>query len=144
MTLLNVKRNNLPETNFSDILDDFFNWNTNSLYSRASSPSVNISENKEDYTLEVAAPGFKKSDFNVHIDNDLLTIEATREESKNDNEKNYTRREFSFSNFKRAFTLPDVVEGQKADAKYDDGILSVTLPKKDEAKVKPVKQINIH
>ncbi len=107
-------------------------------------PSVNIKETTDAFEVEVAAPGFDKSDFNIELDNNLLTISS---EKKVENEvkegEKITRQEFSYQSFKRSFTLPEIVEGDKITAKYENGILSLTIPKKDEAKPKPVKQIKV-
>ncbi|HKL89953.1 Hsp20/alpha crystallin family protein [Muricauda sp. NFXS6] len=137
-----VKRNNLF---FPSLMNDFVSpdwfggtekWNT-------SVPAVNIKDNTEGFELELAVPGMKKDDFTVEVDNDVLTISSeikTENEEKNDN---YTRKEFSYASFKRAFTLPETVDGSKIDAKYEDGILKLTLPKKQEALPKPKRLIEI-
>jgi len=107
-------------------------------------PSVNIKESVDEYEVEVAVPGFDKSDFNIELDNNLLTISSEKRmsEEERDDEK-ITRREFSYQSFKRSFTLPELVEDEKISAKYENGILSITIPKKEEAKPKPIKQIEI-
>ncbi|MBT5528736.1 MAG: Hsp20/alpha crystallin family protein [Cytophagia bacterium] len=93
--------------------------------------------------MEVAAPGLKKNDFNVKLDNDVITIETKTEEKEMKEEMNFTRREFNYSSFSRSFTLPDSIESSKIDAKYEDGVLKVMLPKKEEAKVKALREIKI-
>ena len=92
----------------------------------------------------MSAPGFEKSDFKIELNNSLLTI-SSEKKIKNETKEGqqFTRREFSYQSFSRSFTLPDTVEGEKIKAKYDNGILSVSIPKKEEAKPKPVKQIEI-
>jgi HSP20 family protein len=87
----------------------------------------------------------KREDFKVELDNNVLTISSNREEKQEDqNNENFTRREFSYQYFQRSFSLPEnKVEGDKISARYVDGILHITVPKKDEAKVKPIKQISI-
>ena len=137
-----VKRNNLF---FPSLMNEFMGpdwfggtdkWNT-------SVPAVNIKDNEEDFELELAVPGVKKDDFTVEVDNDVLTISSEMKSENEDVKGNYTRKEFSYSSFKRAFTLPDTVDGSKIDAKYEDGILKLTLPKKQEALPKPKRMISI-
>ncbi|RXJ51169.1 Hsp20/alpha crystallin family protein [Gelidibacter gilvus] len=106
-------------------------------------PAVNIKENANEFYLEIAVPGMKKSDFNIDVDNKILSISSETKEEKEQKEENYTRREFGYSSFKRTFTLPDTIETDKISAQYKEGILTVHLPKKEEAKEKPAKRINI-
>jgi len=107
-------------------------------------PAVNVLDTANDYLVEMAVPGLKKSDFDINIDNHLLSISAEVKSDYEDVEnENYTRREFGYSTFKRTFTLPEFVETDKISAKYDDGILKVTLPKREEAKKKPLKNIKV-
>lgn len=113
---------------------------------RGSVPAVNVRETNEAYELEVAAPGLGKEDFKVELDNNTLVISAEKEDKHEEqNEKgNYTRREFSYQSFVRTFSLPErMVEGDRISAKYHDGILHITVPKTEEAKVKPAKKIAI-
>ena len=132
------------------LLEDFFSrdWADSTLANRTngfSLPAVNVRETNDDFILEVAAPGMKREDFKVELDNNVLTISSNREEKQEDrNYENFTRREFSYQYFQRSFSLPEnKVVGDKISARYVDGILHITVPKKDEAKVKPVKQISI-
>ncbi|MTE25709.1 Hsp20/alpha crystallin family protein [Winogradskyella ouciana] len=106
-------------------------------------PAVNVLDNDDEYIVEMAVPGLKKSDFDVNIDNQLLSISAESNTENEDTNENYTRREFGYSSFKRTFSLPETVETDKIEAKYEEGILKVMLPKRDEAKKKPLKQIKI-
>jgi HSP20 family protein len=120
------------------ILDDFFkpwnSWSESDFEKRFSAPSVNITENKDDYKINVAAPGLTKNDFKINVDGNLLTISAEKEEKKDEKEKNFTRREYNYSSFSRTFTLPDGVNADKIDAIYENGELKLSLPKKDEVK----------
>jgi HSP20 family protein len=102
-------------------------------------PAVNIVDNESDFTLEVAAPGLQKEDFNIEVKNDKLTIWT--EVRKQENAKKYARKEFGFGNFKRTFTLSDKVDTDNISARYTDGILYVVLPK--IAQPKTGKNINI-
>ena len=106
-------------------------------------PAVNIREGEKDFTLELAVPGQKREDFNVEIDNDVLTISMESNDEKTEKEGEYTRREFRYTSFKRAFTLPETVNQDAIRADYKDGILRFTLPKKEEALPKPKRLIEI-
>jgi len=108
-------------------------------------PAVNVKENDEAFEIEVAAPGMTKSDFRVSLENNLLTISSEKKEEKKEEEKGrFTRREFSYQSFQRSFTVPEnLVEGDKISAKYCEGILCITLPKKEEIKPKPAREISI-
>lgn len=121
---------------FPAFLDDFFKpWNEWFNGGRARSiPAVNITENKEDYKVSVAAPGLKKGDFNINVEGNVLTISCEKEESKEEKGERHTRKEYNYSSFSRSFTLPDEVNKEKIDAYYEDGVLKLTIPKKDEVK----------
>lgn len=144
MTL--VRYNNaLPGLISRFLENDLENWNSNN-YTETNStlPAVNIRENNESYGIEVAAPGFDKNDFQISLDNDLLTISSEKVANNETTEdERFTRKEFSYQSFKRTFTLPELVEEDKITAKYENGILKIAIPKKEEAKPKPVKQIAV-
>lgn len=106
-------------------------------------PAVNVIESADEFRIELAAPGLQKEHFALKLDNNLLTVSATKEDSSDTKAERYTRREFSYSSFQRTFTLPTSVNTERIAASYTDGILSVSLPKRDEAKVKPVRLIDI-
>ncbi len=106
-------------------------------------PAVNILEDDEGYTIEVAAPGLNKKDFNINLENNVLTISSEREHKVEDNAATTRRREFGYHSFKRSFSLPDSIDAEKIKASHKDGILYVALPKREEAKVKPARQISI-
>ena len=145
---LSSDRNRNNDSSLSSWVDNFFengmgtgflsNFNTGMTL-----PAVNIKENKDEYILELAIPGLKKSDFDIDVDNKVLSISSEIETSNEEKEENYTRREFGYSSFKRTFTLPDTVDSDKVNATYTDGILSVNLPKREEAKEKPARRIEI-
>ncbi|MBW8334743.1 MAG: Hsp20/alpha crystallin family protein [Prolixibacteraceae bacterium] len=108
-------------------------------------PSVNIREDENGFEVDMAAPGFEKKDFKIELLNNLLTISSEKKvETETKEGQQFTRQEFSYQSFSRSFTLPNTVEGEKIQAKYENGILKVAIPKKEEAKPKPVKQIEIH
>ena len=124
---------------FGDDLFSRFFGNT----ANTTMPAVNIKEGKEEFTIELAAPGFDKKDFKIDLNNNILEISSEKEVKNEENDEKVMRCEFQYASFKRYFTLPDTVETDKIKANYKDVILSVVVPKKDEAKVKPVRQISI-
>lgn len=122
--------------------DDYFNidWPLK----RSSIPSINVYETNDDYRIEVAAPGLKKEDFKIELDNNILKISSEHKTENEQKEKEkILRREFNFCSFKRVFTVPDTVEADKIKAKHENGILTITLPKKESGKVKPTRTIEI-
>jgi len=144
MTLIRYQ-NQLPS-----LFDRFFGseleeWNRNNFSTTNTTlPSVNIKENKDAFEVEVAVPGFEKSDFNIELNNDVLTISSEKEIKNEVKEgEKITKQEFSYQSFTRSFTLPELVDEDKITAQYKKGILSINIPKKEEAKPKPVKQIKI-
>jgi|SRR3990170_7682773 len=148
MTL--VKRNGslnpLPAL-FDDFFNrDLFNWN-NSNFSDTNTtiPAVNIKETADNYEVEVAAPGMTKKDFKIELDGNTLTISSERSSQKEeDRDERYSRREFSYQSFQRTFNLQkEVVDLDKIEAKYENGLLHLLIPKKEEAKQKPPKLIQI-
>lgn len=138
-----VKTNSLPS--FGDMMEDF--WNAEGffgrpLFSKDVLPAVNIKNRKKDYLIEVAAPGFKKEDFEVSIEDGQLRIFASSSESNKEETEEFTRREFSTASFQRAFTLPQQVNHDKVKAVYKDGLLKITL-EKDGDKEKSGRMVKI-
>ena len=136
-TRLLSKPSNLMPAMFDDFFKPWNDWfeNGGSLWGRMLTiPAVNIAENKDDYRVSLAAPGMKKDDFNIDVEGNMLTISSQREEDKEEKGKKFTRREYSYSSFSRSFTLPEEVNKEKIEAKYEDGVLHLVLPKKEEAK----------
>ncbi len=105
-------------------------------------PAVNIKEENDKFVLEMAAPGLKKDDFKINLDNYQLTISAETKDEKKEKEDNYTRREFIYNSFSRSFTLPKTIDIEKIRADYKNGVLNLVLPKKEE-EAKLTKQIKI-
>lgn len=147
-----VKSNGTYFPSVPSLFDDLFNrdWLDSSLANwrgnGASLPAVNVMETNDDFKIEVAAPGMKRDDFKVELDNNVLTISSERQDSseQKDSNGNYSRREFSYQSFQRSFALPENrVLGDKITARYVDGILHVTVPKSEDAKVKPARQIAV-
>ena len=137
-----VKRNDVL---FPSLLNEIFkpDWFGGMENIGKNVPAVNIKENETDFELELAVPGRKKDDFNIEIDNNVLTISSEIKSEDSVSEKNYTRREFGYSSFKRAFTLPETIDEGKIKAKYEDGLLKFTLPKKKEALPKHKRMIEL-
>lgn len=139
--LATVKRQNPYFPTLSDFFKDSYlndsDWST--------SPAVNIAENKEGFRIEVAAPGLGKDDFKINVEKRVLEISSEKENTKEEGseEDRYHRREFYYSSFKRTFTLPSYADVDNISANYKDGVLSVTVPKKEEAKEKPAREISI-
>ena len=133
MTLI---KSNFPWNDLSDLFDD--RWLKTRFANGDWSPAVNVIDNANNYEIEVAAPGIKKEDFKVHIEKGLLTISGQTDNEKEEKNKNYTRKEFSSKSFTRSFTLPENINEEAVNAKYDNGVLKLTLTKK--IKVDPKKK----
>ena len=127
---------------FNELFNDFFDNMINNSQ-RFTSPAVNITETDENFKLSLAAPGLAKEDFKISIDNDMLSISAEKKEEKNTSVEKFTRQEFSYSSFKRTFSLPEQVDAEKVTANYENGVMVLVLPKREEAKPKPTREIKI-
>ncbi len=142
MTL--VKNNNTP---FVGLFDELFNqfpntWGRDWQHEHSHAPAVNIYESNDAYLLELNAPGRNKEDFKVNIEKGLLTISYEKKENLEQKDQKTLRREFSYRSFKRSFSLDEKINAEGIQARYDNGVLKLTLPKKEEVKVSP-KQITI-
>lgn len=140
-----VKANQKIPT-YRSIFDDLFNDWSLSNFSETNStlPAVNIKESNEGFVVEVAAPGFDKKDFNINLNQDILTISSEKRESEEQKAKNYTRKEYSYQSFSRSFNLPEhVIDGDKIEATYNNGELHISIPKREEAKPKPERLIAV-
>lgn len=145
-----VKRNQGYTTPVNSLLNEFFsdgfmNWPHGTIdKSWKRSPSVNIRDEKDAFELEFSVPGYSKEDFKVELDQNQLTVSGKLQKKEEDTKKNYTRREFSHSEFQRSFILPeDVVSEDELSAKYENGILNISIPKKEEKKPKAARMIEI-
>jgi HSP20 family protein len=131
------------------MFDDFFKpWNewfdTGGIWGRVMNvPAVNITEQKNGYEVSLAAPGLKKEDFKIDVDGNMLTISSEKEERKEENEEKYTRKEYNYSSFSRTFTLPEEITREKIEARYEDGVLKISLPRREEPKKTLAKQIAV-
>jgi HSP20 family protein len=121
-----------------DFFDDFMPSKSDQ-----SLPAVNIVDDKDEYRIEVAAPGLKKEDFRVNMDGNVLTIHSEKKVKNEEKNEKYTRKEFSYSSFQRSFTLPEGTDTENINASYVDGILTIHIAKKEEAKKQEPKQIAI-
>ena len=131
---------------FNDFADDFFNTNISNFIGSdflASNPSVNVVESDDNFKIEVAAPGLEKKDFKLSVDKEQLFIESSKEESKGVKEEKFARREFNYTSFKRSFQLPENVDTNNIGAKYENGVLNITLPKVEKAIVEAKHTIKI-
>lgn len=137
-----IRRNNLV---FPDLMNEIFkpDWFGGLENFSGTFPPVNILENDTSFELELSVPGRKKEDFNIEIDEQVLTISSEIKKEEEAKEDGYTRKEFSYSSFKRAFTLPETIDEEGIKASYDNGILKFTLPKKEESLPKPKRLIEI-
>ncbi len=126
--------------------NDFFDWsNRNFSVTNTTLPAVNIKEDNDKFQVEVAAPGLKKEDFKIEVNHNMLSISSEKREEKTEGQEGgtYTRREFSYQSFVRSFSLPESVDADKIEASYNDGVLVLNIPKKEEAKPKPARVIQI-
>jgi HSP20 family protein len=140
MTLIRWHR----PTGLADMFQNFFDSDFNEFFGRRfTDPAANIIENPDSFQLDLAAPGMKKEDFKINLENNILTISSELENEKIEEGKNFTRKEFSYSSFARSFTLPKIIDLEKIKADYENGILKVLLPKKEEAKLEIKKEIKI-
>lgn len=106
-------------------------------------PSANIKESEDRFEIELGLPGAKKENIKIDLEDDVLTISSETKEEKSEEKDNYTRREFNYSSFSRSFTLPDIVDAEKISAEYKDGILNITIPKKESVIKKSQRRIEI-
>lgn len=130
----------------NSIFDDLFNNSFSNFVGSdfvSNVPSVNISESPNDFKIELAAPGLQKEDFDINIKKNTLTVSAKKEISNEVNKEKFTRKEFGYSSFSRSFQLPEGVESNSIEAIYENGILGIVLPKKEEAKELAPRAINV-
>ena len=119
---------------FDDFLRPWNEWFDDGYTRVGRVPAVNITEEDDAFQLSVAVPGMKKSDFEIDVEGNQLTISCSKEEAQTEKEAKYTRKEYSYHSFERVFTLPNEINKDKIDATYENGVLKLTLPKKEEAR----------
>jgi HSP20 family protein len=146
-----MRTNNLPA-----LIENFFGRDMNDFFGQTALqnvPAVNVVEHADGFRIEVAAPGLKKEDFKLNLNHNNLTISAYQEEKQEQpasdskdgqsGQERYARREFSYTSFQRTFMLPSSVDADQIQATYEEGVLKIAIPKREEAKVKPPRQIEI-
>src|ERR1700750_1191550 len=137
MTLVkfNNPQNNALMPGFNDVFESIFNdtFFSDRMITRV--PAVNISESENNYHVELAAPGLKKEDFKLNLERNQLSISVEQSAEQQDAQKNYSKREYSYSSFVRSFTLPDTADDSQINATYTDGILRIDIAKREEAKM---------
>lgn len=142
--LATIKRQN----SFFPVFSDFFGENFLNNNDWATTPSINIAENKDGFRIEVAVPGLNKEDIKINIDKNILEISFERKVNVESNsskecDDKYYRKDFCYSNFKRSFTLPEYTDKDHISANHKNGVLNVYIPKKEETKEKPARIISI-
>lgn len=141
-----IKRSDWPLLMNGNLLSDFFDndrFFDSDWFKKQSVPAVNVKEKEKSFEIEVAAPGLSKKDFNIMVENGVLTISSEKKEEKEQKEKDYTRQEFSYSSFSRSFTLPENVNEDDVKANYEDGLLKLTVAKKVINQPKAKKAIEV-
>lgn len=134
------------QSSLSRMMDEFFNGGLSELENQklmATQPSVNVIENEDSFIVEVAAPGLKKEDFNLTVEDEMLIISAEKKDESEKKEGSFTKREFNYSSFTRSFQLPEICKSEDIAASYTEGVLTLTIPKVEEAKKQPPKKISI-
>ena len=153
MTQLTKRQKNGNGSLFPSIRNDFFtnrfltprffDFNDEFFENGIATPPANIVETSKEFKLDLSVPGMKRDDFKVDVEDGVLTISSEKEEEKNETDKNYRRREFSYSSFSRTFSLPENADENKINAKYDNGMLQITIPKNEMTVSKSKKQITV-
>ncbi len=136
-----TKKTNVLPSFVNDFFKPWNDWFDNGFERTLLVPAVNITENEKEYHISVAAPGMKKEDFKIDLHGNLLTISSEKETTTEETKKHFNRREYNYASFRRSFNLPDEVKADKIEAKYEDGILKLLLPKIGSSK--PAKSIAV-
>ena len=137
MTLVkfnNGHKNNVVNPWFTDVFDSLINDSRLNDRFTNKIPAVNIAETENEFHIELAVPGLKKEDFKISLDKNVLSVSAEKKVENVDESKKYSKREYSYNSFVRSFTLPETADQAKIDAQYNDGVLSLSVAKKEEAK----------
>jgi HSP20 family protein len=138
MTLVKFNNNkgaNALMPGFNDVFESIFNDTFFNDHMVARVPAVNISETAESFHLELAAPGLKKQDFRISLDQKVLNISVEQQNESKEEDKRFSKREFSYTSFTRSFTLPELADPNRIEAAYEEGVLKVDIAKKEEAKM---------
>lgn len=139
-----LEKQNLLTPSMENLFSTFFGNNLSSGDYAGYVPSVNITENESSYSIEASAPGFEKKDFSIQVEDGVLTIMGEHKHETKTQDKQFVRKEFNYGSFTRSFNLVDLVDEDKIDAKYENGILKIELPKNEKTKAKNLKKIEIH
>ena len=142
MSIIRYKTSDLLPTSFSSLVDGFFNDSLTRSGGSAFLPKVDIIENETSYELHVAAPGLSKEDFNIELNDNSITVSGERKFLNEKNEKNYHSIETKYGSFSRSFSLPENVDSSKINAKYNNGILELTIPKDEKKAIKTTIKVN--
>jgi len=142
MSIIRYKTSDLLPTSFSSLVDGFFNDSLTRSGGSAFLPKVDIIENETSYELHVAAPGLSKEDFNIELNDNFITVSGERKFLNEKNEKNYHSIETQYGSFSRSFSLPENVDSSKINAKYNNGILELTIPKDEKKAIKTTIKVN--
>ncbi len=142
MSIIRYKTSDLLPTSFSSLVDGFFNDSLTRSGGSAFLPKVDIIENETSYELHVAAPGLSKEDFNIELNDNFITVSGERKFQNEKNEKNYHSIETQYGSFSRSFSLPENVDSSKINAKYNNGILELTIPKDEKKAIKTTIKVN--
>lgn len=139
-----MRRTGYPS--LSDFLEDFWDERKPAASRQAiSMPAVNVRELADEFRIEVAAPGFNKEDFNINVENNVLTISSEKEQEQAEPREGETvsRREYMYGSFQRSFNLPTSANSDQINARYENGVLRITIPKREEAKTKAPRRIDV-
>lgn len=139
-----LEKRNMLMPSMDNLFSSFFGNDLRNKDYASYVPSVNITENENSYSIEASAPGFEKKDFNVQIEDGILTISGEHKQEDTTQEKQFVRKEFNYGSFSRSFNLAELVDEEKIDARYENGILKIELPKNEKNKIKNLKQIQIN
>lgn len=142
MSLIRYNTNDFVPTSFSSLIDGLFNDSMTRSGGSIFVPKVDIIENENSYELHVAAPGLSKEDFNIELNDNFLTVSGERKFTNEKKDKNYHSVETQFGSFSRSFTLPENVDSGKINAKYNNGILELTVPKDEKKALKTTIKVN--
>ena len=145
MTLIKRNINNLVPSLWNDLLEKEWPLMPGLATVNGTNAPVNVKENKDKFSLEILTPGFNKEDFKIDLDNNMLSVSVEKKDEILDSklDEKFTRKEFSFHSFSKVFTMPESVDTEKMNATYNNGVLSIDIPKREEAKAKPIKNIKI-
>ncbi len=138
------KKDNLAPSLFNDFFKPWDEWFDNGVWLKTiNTPSVNVKESNNHFTVTLAAPGLKKSDFKIEVEGNILTVSSENKKELEEKDENFTRKEFSYSAFTRSLSLPDDINKENVDASYQDGILKIELPRLHAKKVDNKKYIPV-